>query len=264
VEELQIPLGNLFSNLDVLILIFIRMTGLFVIAPIFGRRNIPTYYKIGFSFFLALIIVNVVSVPKLDYYNNLFGYMLLVIEEFIVGLVIGYISYMVFAGIYLAGQLIDMQIGFGMVNVLDPVSNIQVPVTSNFYFIITMLIFLSVDGHHILIKALFESYKYIPIGGASFNSNLLTDIMRIFVHIFIIGFQIAAPIIAAILISDIVLGVMSKTIPQLNVFVVGMPLKIALGIAVIVITMPVFISFVGYIKDLMTGEMYTFIKHMGK
>lgn len=260
---MELPVGILLNGFDAFILIFVRMTGLFVIAPIFGRRNIPIYFKIGFSFMLALILVNTITVPKLDYSNSIYGYTLLVLKEFLVGITIGYVSYLAFTAIYMAGQIIDMQVGFGMVNVLDPVSNIQVPITSNFYFIMSMLVFLSFNGHHALIRALFDSYNIIPIGTAAFNNNLMNDIIHVFGNIFIIGFKISAPVLAAILITDVALGVVSKSVPQLNFFVIGMPLKIFLGLIVIVITIPMFISMVDVIINGMNSEMYNFIKDMG-
>jgi len=261
---LELPLGIVLKGIDAFLLVFVRMTGLFVISPIFGRRNMPAYLKIGFSFLLALITVNMISVPDLEYYNSIYHYALLIFKEFMVGVTLGYISYMVFSAIYMAGELIDMQIGFGVVNVLDPMSNIQVPITSNFYFIMSMLVFLAVNGHHTLIKALFESYKYVPLGGAVFNDNLMEDIIRIFGNIFVIGFKIAAPITAAILITDVALGVVSKTVPQLNVFVVGMPLKIFLGIAVMMITIPMFIMLLETLFDSMDSETLNFLKDMGQ
>lgn len=261
---MNIPVGMLLNGFDVFILILIRMTGLFVTAPIFGRRNVPVFLKVGFSFFLALILVNTVTLPKPDYFNNIYEFVLLVLKEFLVGVTIGYVSYLVFSAIYLAGQLIDMQIGFSMVSVLDPMSNIQVPVSSNFYFIISMLIFLSINGHHLLIQALFKSYSLIPLGSAGFSQNLMNDIMRLFGTIFIIGFKISAPVIAAILITDVALGVISRTIPQLNVFVVGMPLKIALGVFVIIYSIPVFTQIVSWMTDKMNSEIFTFMSHLGK
>ena len=253
----------LLNGFDAFLLVFVRMTGLFVIAPIFGRRNIPTYFKIGFSFLLAVILVNTISIPELQYYENIYAFALLVFKEFIVGLTLGYVSYLVFTAIYMAGQIIDMQVGFGMVNVLDPVSNIQVPITSNFYFILSMLVFLAFNGHHALIKALFESYNLVPVGTAAFNNNLMNDIIRAFGNIFLIGFKISAPIVAAILISDIALGVISKSVPQLNFFVIGMPLKIALGMVVMILTIPMFISVVDVLINGMNHEMFNFIKDLG-
>ena len=260
---MEIPLSIVLNGIDAFLLILVRMTGLFVVSPVFGRRNIPAYLKIGFSLMLALMLVNIIRLPAVSEYQNIYQFAFLVFKEFIVGLTIGYISYMMFAAIYLAGQLIDMQIGFGMVNILDPISNIQVPVTSNFYFIISMLVFLAVNGHHVLIKALFDSYSYIPIGAAVFNESLMNDIIRIFGNLFTVGFRIAAPVTAAILIADVALGVISKTIPQLNVFVVGMPLKIILGIVVVMLTIPMFILLLEALFNGMNGELFNFMRDMG-
>lgn len=261
---MEIPIGMMLNGIDVFLLVFVRMSGLFVIAPIFGRRNIPVYFKVGFSLLLAIILVNTVKMPSLNYGNSFYEYIFLVLKEFLVGITIGYVSYLVLTSVYVAGQIIDMQVGFGMVNVIDPVSNIQVPITSNFYFIMSMLVFLWANGHHIIIKALFESYKFIPLGTAVFGTALLQDILRVFGSIFVIGFKLAAPITAAILISDIALGVASKSVPQLNVFVIGMPLKIVLGLLIMIVTMPLFISFVDVLINGMSSEMFNFIKDMGR
>lgn len=259
---MQIPAGILLNGFDIFLLVFVRVTGIFVIAPIFGRKNVPVYLKIGFSLLTAITLMNTIKVSNLDYNNNIYQYALLVFKEFIVGVTIGYVSYLAFTAIYIAGQIIDMQVGFGMVNVLDPVSNIQVPITSNFYFIISMLIFLSFNGHHAIIRALFDSYSIVPIGAASFNNSLMNDIMRAFGNALVIGFKISAPIIAAILITDVALGVISKSVPQLNFFVIGMPVKIALGLLVMILTMSMFVSIVDVLINGMNSEMYTFIKDM--
>ena len=106
----------------------------------------------------------------LEYDENLIAYTLIIFKEFIVGIVLGYIATVVFDAILMAGQMIDMQIGFGMVNVLDPISNIQIPITANFYYMISMMVLMASNGHHIIMRALFESYKFIPAGKAAFNN----------------------------------------------------------------------------------------------
>lgn len=261
---MNLPLGLLLNGFDVFILVLVRMTGLFVTAPIFGRRNVPAYLKIGFSFFLALILVNTVTMPAPGYFDSVYAFVFLVAKEFLVGVIIGYVSFLVFSAIYLAGQLIDTQIGFSMVSVMDPMSNIQVPVSSNFYFIISMLIFLSINGHHMLIQALFKSYTMVPLGAAKLDTAIMNDILRVFGDIFIIGFKISAPILAAILITDVALGVISRTIPQLNVFVVGMPLKIALGVLIIYLCIPVFTEVVVWMTERMNSEIFRFLTDLGK
>jgi flagellar biosynthesis protein FliR len=250
------------ENIEVMLLVFVRMTGLFVITPLFGRRNIPVYLKVGFSFMMAIILVNVVPVNS-PIYNSTWEYILIVTKEFVTGITIGYIAYLVFAAVYMAGQLIDMQIGFGMVNIFDPLSNIQIPVTANFYFIVSMLILIGIKGHHTIIKALFESYNTVPLGMAVFGQKLADDIIRIFASMFFIGFKIAAPVTAAILVTDVGLGVLSRTVPQLNVFVIGMPLKITIGIVVLLITVPAFMILVQSLFGIMKGETLEFIKEIG-
>lgn len=235
------PAGLFLNGFDSFLLIFVRMTGLFIVAPVFGRRNIPAYLKIGFSFFSAILLVNTIQIPSPDFYDSMLQVALIIAKEFIVGITIGFIAYLAFTAIYIAGEIIDMQIGFGIVNVMDPISNIQVPVTSNVYFILSMLVYLSIRGHHALIKALFDSYTVVPLGLAVFDASIMDNLMGIFANIFAIGFKIAAPIIAAILITDVALGTISRMVPQLNVFVIGMPLKILVGIVVLVVTIPMFI-----------------------
>ena len=129
---MTIPLDFLLDLWDVFLLIFVRMTGLFVVSPVFGRQNIPVYFKVGFSFLTAILITYSIPVPDMAAYNSMAAFIFLIAKEFLVGLVLGYISYLIITAIYLAGQMIDMHIGFGMVSVFDPMSNIQIPLPPTF------------------------------------------------------------------------------------------------------------------------------------
>lgn len=259
---MPIPAGLISNGLDVFLLVFVRMTGLFVIAPIFGRRNIPTYFKIGFSFFIALILVNTTAVQTVQYDGSILLYALIAAKEFIVGLSIGFVSYMVFTAIYVAGEIIDMQMGFGIVNVIDPISNIQVPITSNFYFILSMLLLFSVNGHLVIIKALFDSFSTLPLGASVFDASLTDGLLKLFNTVFLTGFKIAAPVVAAILVTDVALGTISRMVPQLNIFVIGMPLKIFMGLFIILVTIPIFITIMDFIFKTMDSSMLDFIKEL--
>ncbi|NTV91274.1 MAG: flagellar biosynthetic protein FliR, partial [Clostridiales bacterium] len=185
------------AGFDAFLFVLVRMTGLFVIAPIFGRASIPGYFKVGFSLMMSVIIVNTISLPTPGYDNSIYQVALIIIKEFVVGVSIGFISYLIFTAIYIAGEVMDMQIGFGISNVIDPISNIQVPMTSNLYYMMAMLVFLAMNGHHWLIKAIYDSYTTVPLGTAAFNPVILNNIMSIMGSIFFIGFKIAAPVIAA-------------------------------------------------------------------
>lgn len=157
-----------------------------------------------------------------------------------------------------------MQIGFGMVNVLDPTMNSQVPLTGNFIYILATLFFLIIDGHHILLSALYKSYSLLPIGGFVFSETLVDNMLSIFIEVFIIGFKISIPVIAAVLLAEVALGILSKTVPQMNVFVVGMPLKIGIGLMTLLFMMPVFIKIINVTFDRMYSFIYLIIRSMAK
>lgn len=258
---MNVDIDLLFDLWDIFLLIFIRVTGLFVVSPIFGRKNVPVYYKVGFSFLLAIIISFSIPMPDLGAYTSLFAFILLAAKEFVIGLTLGFISYLITTSIYLAGQMIDMHIGFGMVNVFDPVSNIQIPVTANFYFILAMLMFLAIDGHHLLIYTLSDSFTLFPIGSkVLIEQSLLDFVINIFMSVFAISIKIAAPVTAAILITDVALGIIAKAVPQVNVFIIGLPLKILVGFIVIVVTLTAFRSIVHVLMGGMQNEIYNFLR----
>lgn len=236
-------------KIEAFLLILIRMSSLFIISPLLGRRNLPAIFKIGFSLMAAILLVNVVQIPLSMVLYGTYEFTIAAIKEFVVGIVLGYVSFLILSAIYLAGQLIDTQIGFGVVNVIDPISNIQVPITANFYYTLTMVIFLTINGHHMLIDALVRSFSVIPLGAAAFNQTMVQQMTQLMGTIFILAFKIGAPIIAAALICDVALGILSRTMPQMHIFFVGMPLKIALGLAVIMITIPTFIMIIGFSID---------------
>jgi len=258
----MINLGFSMAQLEAFLLIFIRMTGLFILSPIFGRNNLPAVFKIGFSFFLAVIFVNVNEIPAVSMSTNISLYAIYIIKELLVGLVIGYATYVIMSAIYLAGQMIDMQVGFGSVNVLDATSNIQVPLTSNFYYMYIILIFLTLNGHFFIIQALFRSFEIIPIDMIGFNVNFVPEVVDIMQEMFEIALRIAAPIIATIFVADVVLGVLSRTIPQMNVFQLGMPLKVIIGLAVIMVTFLYANGVTETITDLMNEYMIRFLTRM--
>lgn len=259
---MQIPAGLVINGIEIFLLVFVRMTGLFVVAPIFGRRNMPAYLKIGFAFFSALILVNTTALQTVQYDDSILGYAFLVMKEFLIGLSMGYVAYLTYTAIYIAGEVIDMQIGFGVVNVLDPISNIQVPISSNVYFIISMLLFLSMGGHHMLIRALFDSFTSLPPGKAVFSAEISDSVLGIFGTVLATGVRIAAPVVATVLILEVALGTISRMVPQMNIFVIGMPLKIIIGLIMITITIPMFISVMQTVFELMETGVVDYLKEL--
>lgn len=255
-----IPFDFLQDIWVIFLLVFVRITGMFFLSPIFGRRNIPNYYKIGFCFVFAIIVSNSVPVPDISSYNTLASYVFLIAKELIIGLMLGFISYLLFSGIYIAGQMIDMRIGFGMVSVFDPITNVQIPITADFYVVFATLFMLVTDSHYLLIKAVSDSFTIIPPGRAVLGGPLALQLVKLISDAFVIGFKIAAPVTVVVLITDVALGIISKSMPQLNVFMLGMPVKIIAGLLVIALTIGTFKGIVNVIIQGTYEEIFKFLK----
>lgn len=229
-------LGEILSNYTYLfILLLIRFVGLFLITPIFSSRVIPNRVKLGLSFMMAIISMPLLagthSMPASDYLI-----LMEVLSELLVGLISGFIVLLTFTAIQLAGHFIDMRMGFAIVNVTDPIHGYTMPLMGQFKNILAILLFLAVNGHHILIRSIHHSFRIIPPGSASLNNKIFEIIFRYSADIFILALRIALPVFATLVIADVILGFLARTIPQLNIFVVGLPLKILVGFIILFVT----------------------------
>jgi len=249
----------IFSEYNLFLLIFVRMTGIFIITPIFSRNNIPKILKVSFAFIVSLIAFNTLVQQGIEVDNSI-SFIIQIAKELSIGLIVGFISYLFFISLFIAGQIIDTQVGFGMVNVFDPAHNTQVPITGNFYYILALLVFFTINGHHWFLEAIVKSYSILPLGDISMTKDILYQIIDIFTEIFNIGFKISSPILATVFLINVLLGVLAKTVPQMNVFVVGMPLKILIGIITIFLTLPIYLIALEHIFDNMSGEIFNFFK----
>lgn len=255
---------NIFINRYLIfLLVLIRMTSIFVISPIFSRQSMPSYLKIGLALFCTFIITPTLGNINVDYYN-IINFTILIFKEFLIGIILGFISYLVFSSLLVAGQIIDVQVGFGMVNVLDPINNIQVPLLGNFLYLFAANILLITNGHHIFLSALVKSYVVVPIDSLVFTDILINNIINIFVESFVIGFKISMPIIAAVLLSEVALGILARTVPQMNVFIVGLPLKIIVGLSSLIFIIPGFVNTLDYVFDKLYAFMSIILQSMTK
>ncbi|MDF2820710.1 MAG: flagellar biosynthetic protein FliR [Clostridiales bacterium] len=245
------------ENFEIYLLIVIRVVSMLAIAPIFGMRNVPRMFKLGMCIFISVVLINVVPVPELVY-SDFITFGLIIIKEILVGIVIGFSAYAATVIISLAGQLIDQQIGFSMVSVLDPMSQVQLSVTANFYYYVLLLLMLATNIHYFIISALVDSFTLIPIGGAVINPSIYSDFISFVTDYILIGFRISLPIFGSILLLDAVLGILAKTVPQINMFVVGMPLKALCGLLVLLVT----VGLMPTISDFIFNEMIDVMQKM--
>ncbi len=225
------------DNFEYFLLIFVRIASFVFVAPFFGDSAVTGRVKIGLSVFVALFMYNIVSKPDLDYTSSV-GYSIIVVREVITGLLIGFGAYICNSIILFAGNIIDMDMGFSMATEFNPAMNSESTITGNFYYYIVMLILVTSDMHTYILRAVCDSFTVVPIGHTVFNwDHLLSSMTKYMGDMFIIGFRIFLPFFACIMILNCVLGIMAKVAPQMNMFSVGMQLKLLVGFAVMFFTM---------------------------
>lgn len=236
------------KNLEYALLIFIRVTAIVSVTPLFGNNAVPVRVKVAISFFLSIIMINTVDYTAVSYVGTI-GYSVLVMKEAITGLVIGIGSGFCLYILNYSGHFIDMELGLSMAMEFDPTSNLQSTITANFLSHLFIIMFLMSDMHYFIIDALNESYKAIPIGGANIDAGLYHIIVKYIVDYFVIALRIALPIFACVFVINIILGILAKVAPQMNMFVIGMQLKIFVGLFILYMIMGMLPGIVDFIFE---------------
>jgi len=237
-------LVSVIGNADYFLLIVLRVGGLVLSSPIFGRVNVPQIAKIGLVASLSFLFFTIFPQTVALHYDTLFGFMLICAGELLLGMALAYITNIFFSlTAFTAGQLIDMQIGFGIVNVYDAQNNTQVPMMGNVINILFILMFFVVNGHIRLIEMVYLTIDRMPIGTLMFSANIGWTALELFMRSFLLGVMMALPIIASGLTLEIAFGMMMRAVPQLHMFVVGIPLKMLVGLSIFIIVIPVYVNF---------------------
>ena len=231
------------ERFDVFLLVLLRVGALMVVAPIFGHRHWLARAKVGLALMIAVVLFPMVADQPLDLPTGIFPYAFLMVREVLMGVVLGFTVLLLFVAIQFAGQLAGLQMGFGIVNVIDPQSSNQVSIIGQFLNILAILLLLTLDGHHMILSGLVTSFETIPLGGVSFQDGLMFKLMDLTAQVFIIAVKISAPILMALFLVTAAMGVLARTVPQMNVFLIGFPLQIGVGLAALVIVLPLFSVF---------------------
>ncbi|MDX5476574.1 MAG: flagellar type III secretion system protein FliR [Bacillaceae bacterium] len=246
---------NLVNYFPAFLLIFVRVSAFFITLPLFSYRSVPAQFKVGFAFFLALIMAINFDLPILTIEGD---YILLILKELMVGLLIGLIAYIVLAAIQIAGGFIDFQMGFAMANVIDPQTGAQSPIIGQFFYTFALLLLLAVNGHHLMLDGIFYSYQLIPLTQVWIplaDENVLEFVVKKINMMFIVALQLAIPIVGALFLVDVALGIVARTVPQLNVFVVGLPLKIGVSFIAILLSLTILFSLFYKLFEMMLYTM---------
>jgi flagellar biosynthetic protein FliR len=223
--------------------VLVRVAAILFVVPFFESRNVPVMVKVGLAVSVSWLLLPQINVtpPSLD--TSPISFAIGISVEVAIGLIIGLMVQLLFAGVQLAGQMAGFQMGLAIANVVDPASSLQIPLLSQFLNLFAFMIFLSLNIHYFFIKALVNGFEILPFWSARFDGNLYELIMTTTANAFVIAVQIGAPVMVALLMTSVALGLIARTVPQMQIFIVAMPVKIILGLLFLGFSLPYCMSF---------------------
>jgi flagellar biosynthetic protein FliR len=252
-------LAQLAPQALVFLLVAARLSAMMAVAPVFSSRSFPVRAKAGLVILLSYVALPVVggsahlpadaSVPALA---------LLVGKEVLIGLAFGLVAQMLFAAVQVAGGLVDLSAGFAIANVIDPSANLNLTVLGRYYNLVATAAFLAVGGHQWLVAGIVQSFQLAPVTEMPRLDAIVAGVLARADDILLVALMIGAPVLVALVVADIAFGILARAVPQMNVFIMGLPLKVVLALAGIAILLPTTLSFFG---DL-TGRMLTDLSEM--
>jgi len=258
----MLSLNISLPQLQLFFLIFLRVGAILVSIPVFDSKSIPIFFKISLAFAVSIVLLPMLRLDPVPLTTSIFALGVGVAGEIGIGLVIGFSVKLIFAGVQLAGQLAGYQMGLALANVMDPSSSQQVPLLAQFNNLFALLVFISINAHFWFIKALTQSFQMVPPLNAHFGGPILEQLIKMSGNMFVIGIQVGAPVIAALLITTVAFGLVARTVPQMNVFIVAMPLKIGVGLLFLGFGLPYFSAFLENIFSNLGQHIMLILKAM--
>jgi flagellar biosynthesis protein FliR len=238
---LDLSTDKLFLYFTTYLLTFARIIGFFVQAPIWGSKHINNQIKVGFMALMTFLIWPHIPLPY-ELPGGPITLLLLVITQIFIGLVIGYVAFIPMAMAQFGGEIMDIQMGMSSAAQYDPSSKGTINLIRRLKFYLAMLMLMIVNGHHVLIHATAKSFEIIPLTGTRFTGILIDELVRMTGQIFYVGIQITLPVLGALLMVQVSLGIMAKVAPQMNVFMLSFPLNILTGLTMLGASMPLFVK----------------------
>lgn len=246
------------------LLILFRVSGIMVTAPLFGGRAIPTQVKAALSLVLSMILFPIVDRGPVPLPENLAILALAVAIELMVGLAIGFVGVVIFAGFQIAGFIVDQEIGISMANVFDPITASQISVLGQLKFMLGILVFVILEGHLWLLAILAGSFKVIPLVSASVSEDLWKHLLQgLPAEMFEAAIKIAAPALVALIMATVAMAFAARILPEMNIFILGFPLRIVLGFCMTLVAIPVIVIVMGEYVDKAIGHMERVVRTLG-
>lgn len=259
----MVNLSFSLSELEYFLLVLMRVASFVYAAPFFSTKGIPNNVKISLSVFIAYLMYQFGPEHVYPEYNTVLGYAAITLKEVSVGLLIGLGAQLCTSIVLFSGRIIDMEIGLSMANVFDPTTNQQSSITGVLFQYGVMMILYTTGLHRFMVKALMETFTLIPIDGIHINTDkLLTYLVTFLGDYIVIGFRICLPIFASITLMNIVLGLLAKLAPQMNMFSVGIQLKLLMGLGVLIITVTMLPDIANFIAKQIQSMMVFMVEGM--
>jgi flagellar biosynthesis protein FliR len=250
------------TQIGVYFLILSRVAGILMQAPVFNSRTFPALAKTTLAIWLSVLLWFVVPVSKVLPGTSI-EFVIFLLREFAIGILIGFICNMVFIAIQAAGDIIDLQMGLSIASAFDPSTGNVASVVGRLTFYVGLTIFLIINGHHLILSALNQSFNIIPVGSAFNFSGLLTiQLISSVATMFLIAVQLSASAILVIFLSDFSFGIISRVAPQVNVFMLGFQIKPSLGLLTILFSLPIFVAAISNIARLMMNEVMVLFQNI--
>ena len=229
------------------LLVFARVGGMIVAAPLLGNRAIPKMVRAGFALVFSLALTPLTAPKVGPVPQHLLLLAAAVLKDGLFGLSIGFAARLLFAAVEMAGYFIDTQMGFGFINLINPFSEQQASLLSMFQYQLAITVYLLANGHLALLGSIAESFRALPPGAVNPHGAFGMTMASLLRSMFTLGFRVALPAAGVLLVVDLAFALVARAVPQMNVFIVGMPVKILIGLATVALLMPVMAIVVGQI-----------------
>jgi len=252
-----------FENVEFFLLVLIRITSLIMLMPALGYSQIPARVKITLGLVVTLLVIPVIPASTAATNRSLWEYAGLVFEQMAVGVVFGFAANFLFMAVQLSGQVMGMQMGFGIVSVLDPESQVQVSLIGQLENLFFLVVFLALNGHHLLLQVMQESFLRIPPGALVFHRELFGQLLKLSGEVFSWAIRLGAPVIAALFLTEAAMGIVARTVPQMNIFIVGFPLKILVGFLLLIAATPIMVVLFQSLLEQVSGQLSLLMQLMG-
>jgi flagellar biosynthesis protein FliR len=228
------------QQFETFLLIFLRVSSMLFVFPVFSSREFPLQARLGLGGLIAFVIYRSIPMPHLT--GGAFELIVGCAAQILIGVIVGFVAQQVFNGISFAGELIDLQIGFAIANVINPTTQQNVTIIGELQLALATLMFLATDSHHLFIQGMAGSFQLVGLPYVNLDPSVMGNIVLFFSQSFLIVFRIAAPVVVALFLTNVALAFMARVAPQMNVLVIGLPIQVAVGLTMMAISLPLLAS----------------------